>query len=349
MLPESEAQRLLSSNGLKLSPIRGSLEAMEVELPSGRADFVIRLEWKGQVWRFAAEYERTATPKQIESAIVQARRLARAEKSLLPMVIAPYLRDEMLDRLLEEEISGIDLSGNAVIVVPGEWLVVLRGKKNQFPTSAPIKAIYEGTSSLVGSVMFSRPEYEAVTEVYEEILRRGGDVSLATVSKVLKGLEEDLMIGREPTIRLLQPERLLDKLAERYRQPKIRGRRAGQAKLDRKVFEALAVNAESAGVRAVGWNEARYVVTATSGEALRIYTTSIDDLLEGIPFTEARRFANVEFVETADQRVFFDARQEDGFFWVSPLQIYLGLASGGKREREIAESLRNDLIALRHT
>ena len=49
-------------------------------------------------------------------------------------------------------------------------------------------------------------------------------MSLSTVSKSLKALEEDLIIDRKETIRLLQPAKLLEKLSQNYASPNINER-----------------------------------------------------------------------------------------------------------------------------
>ena len=41
-------------------------------------------------------------------------------------------------------------------------------------------------------------------------------MSLSTVSKSLKTLEDDLIIDRKEMIRLLQPDKLLEKLSQNY-------------------------------------------------------------------------------------------------------------------------------------
>jgi hypothetical protein len=78
------------------------------------------------------------------------------------------------------------------------------------------------------------------------------------------------------------------------------------------------------------------------------YTQSIIRVTHGLSFVEEPRFGDVEFVETPRQEVFFDARNDRGWLCCAPLQIYLELARGGKREREIAESMRPDLLAYRY-
>ena len=67
-----------------------------------------------------------------------------------------------------------------------------------------------------------RVRYGSVNEIARAIQMLGGGLSLSAVSKVLKGLEEELIIEKSCAgIALLQPEKLLQKLGENYRPPKI--------------------------------------------------------------------------------------------------------------------------------
>ncbi len=79
-----------------------------------------------------------------------------------------------------------------------------------------IKNIYRKNSSMVGAAFFVRSVYKTVRDVNEEINRRNllvafldkKAISLSTVSKALKTLEDDLIIAREDNIRLLQADKL---------------------------------------------------------------------------------------------------------------------------------------------
>ncbi|MBW2311723.1 MAG: winged helix-turn-helix domain-containing protein, partial [Deltaproteobacteria bacterium] len=123
-----------------------------------------------------------------------------------------------LQELEREGISGIDLCGNGVVIVPGMFAVFRSGGKNRFPASAPIKNIYRKNSSMVGRVFVVRPVFNAVQDVCSEInqrnmlVNRWDPMSLSTVSKALKTLEQDLIVERRGAIRLLQPDKLLEKL-----------------------------------------------------------------------------------------------------------------------------------------
>ena len=144
----------------------------------------------------------------------------------------PFLSEQQLQELEQEQISGIDLCGNGVVVVPGLFAIFRSGEKNRFSSSAPIKNIYRRNSSMVARVFLSCPGYETVQEIRAEINRRNmlverwnkSPMSLSTVSKSLKTLEEDLIVERKGMIRLLQPDKLLEKLSQNYVPPNIKDR-----------------------------------------------------------------------------------------------------------------------------
>lgn len=309
-----------------------------------RPDFVLVAQWEGVKHTFIVEYKRSSTPKALEAAIQQARRYAEAGP-YLPMVITPYLSLKALDRLAEEKVSGIDLSGNGLVVVPGEWFVRSTGEKNRFPAGTPIKNVYRGASSLVARVFFARPAYSSVREILEEIQRRGGEITLSTVSKALKGLEEDLLAGRGETIRILQPGRMLDLLVQNYQAPAITHRRRVKVPDRWRSLRQFAQNAQEYGVSIIGDLPSRYVIMPESEDVMRVYTTSIEDTIRGIEHEDDSRFPNMELIEIRDQTVYFDPSTEQQFPFISPLQTYLMLAAGGKREQEVAAQLRSDLTA----
>ena len=78
-----------------------------------------------------------------------------------------------------------------------------------------------------------------------------------------------------------------------------------------------------------------------------VYCSDLDELSdllsETCQFTD--RFADLSLIETRDATPWLDARtDESGIVYASPVQAYLELsASGDKRDREIAEQVR-DLI-----
>jgi hypothetical protein len=258
-------------------------------------------------------------------------------------VIVPYLGPNSLERLIATGVSGLDLCGNGVINIPGEWFVFRTGEKNRFPSSLPIKNIYRGASSIVARVFLLRPNYLSVNEVREEILKRKGDVSLPTVSKVLKALQEDLIISRDDEIRILQPERLLEQLQNAYRRPKTKARLQGKINNFGEFLRTSAQVADVNNASIARRSQTPYVVLPSSNEISSFYVSSLAPFLKAFEFEETSRFPNVEFLDTDDPTVYFDRRGSSPPI-ISPLEAYLELSNGGKREQEAAAPLRTNLL-----
>ncbi len=218
--------------------------------------------------------------------------------------------------------------------------------------SGLLKNVYRGKASLTARVFLLRPRYEAVNEIRDEILSRGGELVLSTVSKVLARLEEDLIVSRDRgRIRLVQPRKLLDALVQQYESPKIANRVSGKTALDIADFTAkLNESAKRRGVRIVPTGTSSisaYAVMARQGPT-SFYCTDVQALTRdnglGSMFEETDRFANVQLEETQDDTVYFDIRRDNRALSASPIQTYLELISGDKRDRETAEQVAENLL-----
>lgn len=312
-----------------------------------QVDGIVTLLWNGSGQRFAVEYKNPGTPKQIESAIVQLRRYAGASSDLRPLIVAPYLKPDLLDRLVREEICAVDLCGNMAITLRDRWLVIRSGASNQFPASAPIKNVYRGKSGLVCRALLLKGEYASASAMASELGEAAG-VTLPTVSKVLSSLEEELLIVRaNGGIRLIQAPRLLDNLVANYRPPAtrrvVRGKLSNPEVLRERLREWTAPQVPAYAID----DPERYTVYPSATPVQRIYTTSLDALTEGTPVDESARFPDVEIIETDDPSVYFGRVSDGGKLWTSPLQVYLELAKGGKRAEQVAAPIRDDLLAFK--
>jgi len=316
-----------------------------------RADGLIEARWRGQSARLFAKVKRLATPKALQQAIVMARDAASPPETY-PMVVVPYLSRDKLEELEAAEVSGLDLCGNGVLVVPGRMLVFRSGRPNRFPQSAKIRNVYRGKNSLVARAFLVQPEFSQVKDIVELLKQRGGGVAFSTVSKALKRLEEDLVISRQgDTIRLLQADVLLDKLAANYVPPEFKGRYRGTCNLPaNELVRRLAsvVSAKEDKVIMTGAASGGKYATMAGEPVVSLYTSvSPGELLAGIDIDvkETERFANLEILQTIDTRVFFDPRVEDGLPFASPIQTYLELASGDKRQKDAGEQVRRGIVA----
>jgi hypothetical protein len=70
----------------------------------------------------------------------------------------------------------------------------------------------------------------------------------------------------------------------------------------------------------------------------------LERVLERLPGSQSDRFPNLELIETEDETVYFDARQEGSFWWASPVQVYLELMAGDKRDQETAEQVKTYIL-----
>lgn len=325
------------------------------EVGNLRFDALIEASWGNSIVKFAVECKSLSTPKAFQNGI-NLLKTSSFPKDYRPLLFLPFLSDRQLQELEREEIGGIDLCGNGVVVVPGTFAVFRSGEKNRFPSSAPIKNIYRMKSSMVGRAFLIRSAYETVQEIFVEINRRNmfmrrwdtKPMSFSTVSKSLKTLEEDLIVERNKIIRLLQPDKLLEKLSENYATPNIRERvrlkipESGSTLLQlvQRQAQALRLPFVATGVSSV----MRYAVMQR-GDMVSIYCPRVESLLERLSGSRSDRFPNLELLETEDEKVYFDARQEDDFWWASPVQVYLELMAGDKRDQETAGQLKSFILS----
>ena len=196
-----------------------------------RFDAFIEAIWQQNIARFAVECKALSTPKAFQDSVNFLKSFS-LPNDYLPMLFMPFLNERQLQELEGEGFSGIDLCANGVVVVPGTFAVFRSGGKNRFPSSALIKNIYRKNSSMVGRAFLLCAGYQTVQEIRTKINQRNFlvnrwdkmPISLSTVSKALKTLEGDLIVTRAETIRLLQPDKLLEKLCENYEPPAIKER-----------------------------------------------------------------------------------------------------------------------------
>ncbi len=342
---------LLREGKVQLPPLSLTIEEVRSIRQTERPDAFVSLKWGGKRHRFVVEFSPLSTPKAIAQLVDQVGRYARPP-GFHPLVVAPYLPESRLAELESAGVSGIDLCGNGVIIVPGELLVYRAAHPNQFKSDAEIKNVFQGVSSLVSRVFLLVPEFRSVQAAEREIEDRGGTATLPTVSKVCKSLESMLIIERLKTegtaarrLRILQPEKLLDLLTANYGTSTSGRIVRGKTKLQPDVFLRKLERADEPESRVVqtGFCSAVSYSVMAREPVRSFYCANLDATLRdlGDAFEPTDRFPNVEFHETRDVAVFFD--QRPGLV-ASPIQAYLELATGDKRSKETAEQIRRLIL-----
>lgn len=353
---EKEMIAELERGGLCLPPLAFRLVE---ECPQGdknsQFDVYLEASWQDQTARFVVECKSLSTPKAFQDSL-NFLKTASIPKDYHPMLMLPFLSEKQLQELEREGISGIDIAGNGVVTVPGSFAVFRSGEKNPFPSSAPIKNIYRKNSSMVGRVFLVRPTFETVQEILLEINRRNmlverwdkKPMSLSTVSKALKTLEQDLVVRRTGETKLLQPDKLLEKLSDNYTAPATKAQiRLKVPNTGDSIREMLLKKSQELGlpIVATGISSVNRYAVMQRGDLLSAYCPRIDVLLKSLGGSESDRFPNLELLETEDESVYFDSQRADDFWWASPVQVYLELMTGDKRDRETAEQVKAFILS----
>ena len=225
----TEAQMLarLQSGAILLPPlvVRNRLE---LRAPRDYVDARIELGLPGEtegVW-FVVEAKSRSTPQTIRAAIAAAKAAARQSEQL-PMIQVPYLSPERLAELEHEVVSGVDLCGNGIVIVPGRLYVVRSGQPNTYRDSRPLSNPYRGRSALVARMLLNKRRWDSLNKLTMAIHKAGESLSIGQASKAVQAMDEDLILSKDAgTISLREPLRLLDKLGREWRKPRIRARKA---------------------------------------------------------------------------------------------------------------------------
>ncbi len=320
-----------------------------------RFDAVIEFSIEdGPSFRALAEVVSQATPKSVLQSCARMKEvLAESEGfAVVPMIVAPYISGRQADILSQAGISWLDLSGNMVIRVADRIYIERTGWPNQFPDTAPIKKIFQGTASLVARALLLRPVgFASLSQIVEFIERRGGAITLSTVSKVLKSLEEELLVTRSRrSISASEPGQLLSRLAE--------GNGASQSGLRMKTYRyaiegretTLARLCEKLGSTYVfcGFYAAQLKGLAASDE-ISMYVSDMSRFREAVRDLNSvvhpdEEFGNLNVIATKRRLPWFDAETRDEERIVDDLQLYLEMKIDTPRGPKIAEVLRRRIL-----
>ena len=117
-LKENDIIEQLKSDIDRYAPLTIKSVEREVVLTEGRADAIIEFcIAEGLCFKALIEIKTVATPKIISQAAQQLMAYLRRidDKTIVPVIVVPYMGTQQAKTLQQEGISWIDLSGNMVI------------------------------------------------------------------------------------------------------------------------------------------------------------------------------------------------------------------------------------------
>ncbi len=340
MLSQFEVGKILLPplilRSLHLQPDGGGDALIEVSVPNESEGFL-----------FVVESKSRSTPESVRSAIAQVKKIAK-ETSALPMIQIPFLPYEKLQELEEEQISGVDLCGNGIVIIPGRLYVMRTGQPNQYRDSRPLANPYRGHSAVVARTLLMQPKVENLSTLCNAISEQGSKISISQVSKAIAALNDELIVTKQQgRIVLSDPLRLMDKLKDNWRAQKFTNRQAfrinGSKDWPTRLSACAGLRWAVTGESSVG----RYA-TFTKAGPLQVAVNELSlarSILQGTP-EDIVSFAEVELVETEEAGYYFANELSEGNMrYASRLQTWLELCHGDARQKEAARDLQQQIMA----
>lgn len=137
---------------------------------------------RGQVWWIHAAIKTVLHPKQASHAIWSLKRgsgNSASEEPVYPLLIAPFVSENVAAMCEEERVGHLDLSGNCNLEFGGLW-IERRGLPRKYKEERGFKSLYTPKASRILRVLLQGP----LRPHKVEELAKAADVSLGLVSKV---------------------------------------------------------------------------------------------------------------------------------------------------------------------
>jgi len=315
-----------------------------------RADFAVQV---GDLV-FVVEVKSRSLASSLAQALEQARASAKAisdreqEKRVLPLVVVPYMTKWGKERLEKEDISWLDLSGNARIRInaPFRVNVHVEGKPNLFRDRGRPKNLFAPKAARLARHLLLRPG-GAFTQ---RELAESVDLDEGYVSKLIRRMEiEDLLIrDNEGRVQPRSYELLLDAWAEgnAYRHEPLSGHVPGRSGEDVVRRVAKVLEAEEFEYAATGLSAAWAYTRAAGFRTASVYIREPppNAVLDALGFREDTRAPNLTLLLPDDEGVFVGARPVEGFNCVAPVQAFVDLQRESERAEEFGQALRAKIL-----
>jgi hypothetical protein len=304
----------------------------------------------GACFKTLLEIVPIATPNNILNKAKLVKSLLNNSEQLL-LIAAPYISEKAAKILEDEGISWVDLCGNMKISVPGKIFIAKSGNKNKFPDTSPIKKIFEGTSSLVSRALLLKPEgFKSQYELTDFINSRNANITNGTVSRVLKSLEDDILIRKEKSlIQAIDRGKLLDRLLEGYI-------KSSERKM-RKIYKYTCENPQKTfrdffqyniEYLACGFYAAKIKGLAFTNE-ISIFVKTIDNIRNSsirnwIDIEPNSEFGNLNIIETQESGVWFNTILKLENPIIDDIELYLEMMNDIPRGPKVADKLREVIL-----
>jgi hypothetical protein len=228
-MTENEILQALKDNaplrGLPNVRIRNLVE--QARCAGAVLDAKFDLEFDGTSVEVYAEVKNVCTPKLVEQIAPWLSQMKAMERRAAFALVCPAISPRSQRLCFERRVDFIDLAGNVFITVPGKLLLQRVGLESRQDISPSFyRNPFSGKSSRVLRVLLQKRKSWTLTELTEELAsesRRSQcglsfEVSFSLASRVLRSLEEELLVARRNSMILVpEPRELLTRWAQDYK------------------------------------------------------------------------------------------------------------------------------------
>lgn len=333
-------------------------------ISSKRSDIELKMDFSGVPITLYGEIKSQVTPKLLEQITPLFVRQNKFNNKEIYAIITPYLTTNSQNYCLNNGINFIDLSGNIFINVPGKIMIQRIGQKNKFPTKQILRNPFWGASSRVLRVFLQYPRRKwSISEIDKElntesdIQKMNFKLSLASISKTTKSLEEELLIRRDRReIIVNDPKMLLFKWADKYKE--MNKRIIKRFSFSNNPYGSEIVTSVKRLIEALpdfrssilmGSTAANMVAPYLETDKITLYVSKINnwEIPEVIDQLRNSIGPGFELYYPPDKGVFMYSKEIDGIRIASDIQIYLDCYAKGGRELKQADYVFENVIEKR--
>lgn len=329
-----------------------------------RPDVALKLDFGGSLLTVYGEVRSQVTPKLLRELGPWLARLKALNEKEPYALICPFLSPESQRYCQDNNIDFIDLCGNVLLRVPGKILIQRLGRPNVYKGPQVFRNPFGGASSRVLRVLLEFPNRVwTVTEIKNELEqeserqdRKGAfQLSIASISKTIQSLEEELLIRRDKLkIIVVEPRQLLFRWTEKYREGYRRMQRSSWIGTNPFGFdvepsvEGLKGRLGNLDFLVTGTASANLIVPFVDVDRIDVFilNNQSDKALRGINY-EVSVGPDFMFISPYDIGVVMYARKVRGLFIASDIQTYMDCYARGGRDLKQADYLLSNIIEKR--
>lgn len=346
----------------------------------GRFDAKFDLQFGDTKVEVYVEIKSTYTPKQVEQIAPWLSQMKAMKNGAAFALVCPAISPQSQRLCFERNVDFIDVAGNVFINVPGKLLLQRVGMEPRQETSPSFyRNPFSGKSSRILRVLLQKRRAWTLSEITEELAKEtrraqfagvSFEVSFSLASRVLRSLEEELLVRRRPTpfdpdqavsegsldevplaarrnpIVVPEPRRLLTKWAQEYKD-----RYRWYLRRSFKVGNPFGPGLQSVGQGLDGLLKAQsYAFTGAAAASVTAPFVDVDPIdlyISGEAGAENLRASisgtsvgpDLRVIYAFDAGVFMYSSLKDGIPVVSDIQAYLDLFACGGRDLKQADYL----------